>query len=79
MSIIGSNIKRLREEQQLSQAATGRAIGHSGGKYISAIERGQKHPSPEMLTRIAAALGTTPGDLKRPHDPPAGQRLRSCP
>lgn len=65
MTAVGSNIRRIRKELGMSQNALGRAIGHEGGRYISAIEGGQKHPGDEMLTRIARALDVDVSELRK--------------
>lgn len=71
LSVVGDNIRRIRQSLGLSQEELGRAIGHTGGSYISAIEHGRKYPSDEMLARIGGGLrlqeaGMKPDDLKQP-------------
>jgi transcriptional regulator with XRE-family HTH domain len=66
MSIVGDNLRRERQARGKSQRALGQALGHAGSSYISAVESGRKHPSEEMLARIASHLGLRPEDLKRP-------------
>lgn len=69
MSTIGKNLKRLRGKHGFSQQQLGEAIGHGGGAYISAIERGKKHPGPDTLAALAAALGCSVDEFAEPVDP----------
>jgi len=60
--IVGTNIRRLREELGLSQEklAFESAIDLT---YLGGIERGRRNPSLLVLVRIAAALGVSPHHL----------------
>jgi transcriptional regulator with XRE-family HTH domain len=73
------NLKRLRDEKRLSQAALARQAEVSPA-YLSELEGGQgKRPSGQVLMRLAKALGVTiaevlgesvrPGDLAVEPDP----------
>jgi transcriptional regulator with XRE-family HTH domain len=57
MSAVGQRIKRLREEQGLSQ----RDLAEPGitYAYVSRIEGGQRTPSAKALRKLAEKLGTT--------------------
>lgn len=66
MSVVGDNLLRIRTSRRISQHAVGLSIGHSTGSYISAIERGRKHPTPDTLSKLAAFLGCSEDDLTRP-------------
>jgi transcriptional regulator with XRE-family HTH domain len=68
LSVVGDNLRQEREARHLTQRAIGRAMGHQDGRYVSAIEHGQKHPGPEMLARLAEVLDIKPEDLTRHHD-----------
>jgi len=49
-------LKAIRERSGFSQAALGRAANVSQG-HISQLEAGEKEPRPEMVRRLAEALG----------------------
>jgi transcriptional regulator with XRE-family HTH domain len=57
VSAVGERIRRLREEQGLSQ----RDLASPGVTYayISRIEPGQRQPSEKALRALAEKLGTT--------------------
>lgn len=67
MTIIGENVKAYRDKLSLTQEDLGQAIGHASGSYISAIERGVKHPTVIMIGKIALALDVTEADLCQRH------------
>jgi transcriptional regulator with XRE-family HTH domain len=52
---IGATIKALREKAGLTPTELGRAIGKSD-KLIQAIERGERHATPQVCRRIADTL-----------------------
>ena len=52
---IGKNIATLREERGFNPTQMARVLDASP-HYYSSIERGERNPSIEYLTRIAAAL-----------------------
>jgi XRE family transcriptional regulator of biofilm formation len=57
--MIGSRIKRLREEKKFSITELARVAGVSKS-YLSQIERGvQTNPSLQFLLKISSPLGTT--------------------
>jgi transcriptional regulator with XRE-family HTH domain len=56
MMINPDALKVIRERSGLSQAALGRAANVSQG-HISQLEAGLKEPRPEMVRRLASALG----------------------
>lgn len=55
MTAIGAELNRLRTARGLSLRALSRETGVSN-PYLSQIERGEKHPSPRILTLLAAPL-----------------------
>lgn len=60
---LSENLKRLRGEKRLSQAALSREAEVSAG-YLSELESGQgKRPSGQVLMRLATALGVTIAEL----------------
>ncbi|MET9695014.1 helix-turn-helix transcriptional regulator [Streptomyces sp. NPDC006514] len=62
MDTTASAIRELREAAGLSRKQLAEAAEISEA-FLVKIERGERRPSPEKLTRIAAALGTTPQDV----------------
>ncbi len=54
-SLLGPNLKSLRELRQLTQAELGRRAG-MGSASVSHFETGQRAPSLESLVRLADAL-----------------------
>jgi len=61
---VGANIRRLRLEQGLTQAALAKRAGLSTG-YVSLIEQGRANPRLETLSALSKALETSPMDLLR--------------
>jgi transcriptional regulator with XRE-family HTH domain len=60
---LSGNLKRLRGEKRLSQAALSREAKVSAA-YLSELEGGQgKRPSGQVLMRLATALGVTIAEL----------------
>jgi transcriptional regulator with XRE-family HTH domain len=59
---LGRNIKVLRARRGLSQAGLAEKADISI-PFLSNIERGIKYPQPEMLSRIANALGAQVSEL----------------
>ena len=53
---IGANVRRLREEKQLSQEKFGFESGIDR-TYVSGIERGARNPTATIIEKIAAGLG----------------------
>lgn len=64
-SVVGKNIRRVRLERGLTQEQLAFAASLDL-TYIGGIERGRRNPSLLVITRIAAALNTTPASLVTP-------------
>jgi len=62
MKIVGVNIKRLREEQNLTLRALAKKLGISAS-FLSQVESGKASPSLSTLKSISDALSTTIGSL----------------
>jgi len=62
MSIIGVNIKRLREDKQLTLRSFAKNVDISPS-FLSQVETGKALPSLDTLKSIANNLGTTVGNL----------------
>lgn len=61
-SFVGTNVRRLRMQAEMSQSSLAKAAGVHR-VTISGIEIGDHDPSVSSLLRIAAALGVSAGDL----------------
>lgn len=62
--ILGRNIRRLREERELSQEEVAFRAGMNRA-YLSDVERGARNPTVRVAGRIAKALGVDPVELFR--------------
>lgn len=60
--IIGRVIRRVREEQKISQEVVS-GFADIGRTHLSAIERGQRKPTLETFFRISEALNIRPSEL----------------
>ena len=60
--IVGSVIRRFREERSKSQELVSGLAG-IGRTHLSAIERGERRPTLDTFFRIAYALGIKPSVL----------------
>ena len=78
--IFGLKIKQLRMEQKLSFAQLSKETGMSVS-YLNEIEKGKKAPKDDKVKLLAAALGSTPEELKNTeltkNLAPLGQLLHS--
>ena len=61
--LLGRRIRLLREERGLTQAQVAEMIGNGSKQYISAMERGEKNVTIDVLCRVATALGADVRDL----------------
>lgn len=66
--IFGQNVRRLREEQGLTQAELAMKAGLNRS-YLGGVERGQRRICIDNISRIARALSVAPDSLFR--DAPA--------
>lgn len=62
--IVGSNVRKRRQERGLTQEQLAFAA-EIDLTYVGGIERGKRNPSVIVLARIAEALGAEPADLLR--------------
>lgn len=60
--VVGTNIKRLRTAQGLSQEKLAAESGIDM-RYLGGIERGQENPTIAVVANIAKALGVHPSSL----------------
>jgi transcriptional regulator with XRE-family HTH domain len=63
--IVGSNVRKLRLEKNLTQEQFAELSGLSQ-QYISGLERGHRNPTVVTLYEIATALKAQPVDLLEP-------------
>ena len=63
MSKIGENIRRKREELDLSQEELATRVGYKHKASINKIELGLNDPPQNKIIQIAEVLGTTPAVL----------------
>ncbi|SKF35130.1 putative transcriptional regulator [Mycobacteroides abscessus subsp. massiliense] len=68
LAILGKNITSARERRNLTIVALAEAAGVDR-IFLGRIERGERNPTVMFLTRVAAALNTTPAALLRGLDP----------
>lgn len=65
VALMGRNIRRLRNAEQLSQEEVAFRADMKRS-YLSELEQGQRNPSVRALGRIAVALGVDPRELLTP-------------
>ena len=63
-SRLGKNIKRIREQKEMSQGDVCRAVGLDRAQ-MSNIESGKGNPTLATIEKIAQALGVTSDELLR--------------
>ena len=75
--ILGANIRRIRQQLGLTQAALAERAGISPG-YICDIERSRRWPSSDNIARLANVLKVDPYQLLLPNqDSPYFDRHRT--
>ena len=57
MKTLGDYIRELRDKQDLSLREFAKRLGVTSAAHVSDIENGRRNPSPELLAKIAQALG----------------------
>lgn len=67
--LFGSNVRRIRESERLSQAEVAARMGVDRA-YVSLIERGGQNATLLSIWEVAQALGVRPFELLA--DPPTG-------
>ena len=58
----GETVRSVSESAGVAQEALA-LIAEMDRSYLGRLERGEKQPSLDVVFRLAAALGVTPGDL----------------
>ncbi len=74
MASFGENLRRLRRERRLTQAALALAVGLSERSkgYVSELEHGRKPPTTEMVVKLAKLFDVTTDELLGLSDPQGG-------
>lgn len=75
MKTLGDRIRELREKQDFSVRELARKLQVSA-PFLSDVELGRRHPSEDVLERIASELKTTIEDLKKFDARPPVQELK---
>ena len=75
MKALGERIRELRDERDLSVRELAKRI-HVSPPFLSDVELGRRHPSNEVLRRLACELDTTVADLQRHDARPPVQALK---
>jgi len=63
--LVGQNVKRIRQENGLTQEQFADASGFSQ-QYISSLENGRRNPTIVTLYELASALGVSHVELVQP-------------
>ena len=63
--LVGRNVKRVRQENGLTQEQLAELSGFSQ-QYISGLEQGRRNPTVVSLYELAAALGVSHMELVSP-------------
>lgn len=75
MKTLGERIRELREQHDFSVRELAKKLKLSAA-FVSDVELGRRHPSNDVLAKIAAVLETTPDELKKYDARPPVQELR---
>lgn len=75
MKTFGERIRELREKQDLSVRELAKKLKLSA-PFVSDVELGRRHPSEDVLERLASELETTVDDLKQYDSRPPMQELK---
>jgi len=75
MKTLGERIRELREKQDFSVRELARKLKLSA-PFLSDVELGRRHPSDEVLEKLAGLLATTVEDLKKYDARPPVQELK---
>lgn len=62
LDVFSKNLKRIREKQDLTQEELSEKC-HYDRTYIGKIERGQKYPSLDVISRLSSVLGVPSAEL----------------
>jgi transcriptional regulator with XRE-family HTH domain len=76
MKTLGDRIRELREQQDFSVRELAKKLNVSA-PFLSDVELGRRHPSEDVLERLASELETTTEELKKFDARPPMQACRS--
>lgn len=62
LAIFGKRVREIRKAKNLSQLELADKVGIDRS-YMGFLERGERNPSLEVITKIARALNVTPDEL----------------
>lgn len=75
MKTLGEYIRELREEKDLSVRELAKRLGLSA-PFLSDVELGRRHPSGEVLSKLARELDKTLAELQKHDARPPVRELR---
>jgi transcriptional regulator with XRE-family HTH domain len=75
MKTLGEYLRELREQRDLSVRELAKRLDVSA-PFLSDVELGRRHPSGEVLERLAALLKTTVADLRKYDSRPPVEELK---
>jgi transcriptional regulator with XRE-family HTH domain len=75
MKTLGEYVRELREKNDLSLRELAKKLKVSA-PFLSDIELGRRHPSEDVLGRLASWLGTKPDELRKYDTRPPVQELK---
>ncbi len=75
MKTLGERVRQLREENDLSVRELAKKAKVSA-PFISDVELGRRHPSEDVMQRLASVLKTTVEDLEKYDARPPVQELK---
>lgn len=75
MKTLGEHIRELREKKDISIRELARQLRVSAA-FLSDIELGRRHPSDEVMERLADCLDTTLADMQKYDARPPVQELK---
>ena len=75
MKTLGEHIRELREKKDISVRELARRLSVSAA-FLSDVELGRRHPSDELLGRLAHSLDTTADELQKYDSRPPVQELK---
>lgn len=75
MNTLGEHIRALREKKDISVRELARQLNVSA-PFLSDVELGRRHPSDEIMRRLAGCLDTTVDELQKYDARPPVQELK---
>ena len=75
MKTLGEHVRDLREKKDISVRELARQLKVSAA-FLSDVELGRRHPSEELLGRLAKCIGSTAQELQKYDARPPVQELK---